>query len=59
MIIDYLQKELEKYEKRIQHEEKTYGELLWTRQKNLEDMKVGTIRTVLFNRSKTASLKSG
>ncbi|XP_067409982.1 coiled-coil domain-containing protein 178 [Emydura macquarii macquarii] len=40
ILIDYLQDELEKYEKRIQHEEKTYGELLWTRQKNLEDMKI-------------------
>ncbi|XP_039380750.1 coiled-coil domain-containing protein 178 isoform X2 [Mauremys reevesii] len=40
MLIDYLQNELGKYEKRIQHEEKTYGELLWTRQKNLEEMKI-------------------
>nr|XP_025036608.1 coiled-coil domain-containing protein 178 isoform X2 [Pelodiscus sinensis] len=40
MIVDYFKNELEKYEKKIQHEEKTYGELLWTRQKNLEDMKI-------------------
>ncbi|XP_074841550.1 coiled-coil domain-containing protein 178 [Carettochelys insculpta] len=40
MILDYLQNELEKYEKRIQCEEKTYGELLWIRQKHLEDMEI-------------------
>ncbi|XP_039380753.1 coiled-coil domain-containing protein 178 isoform X5 [Mauremys reevesii] len=45
MLIDYLQNELGKYEKRIQHEEKTYGELLWTRQKNLEEMKLSVLQS--------------
>lgn len=48
MITDHLQDELEKYEKRIKYEEKIYGELLWIRQKDLEDLRVGTVRASIL-----------
>ncbi|XP_019403171.1 PREDICTED: coiled-coil domain-containing protein 178 [Crocodylus porosus] len=49
MITDHLQDELEKYEKRIKYEEKIYGELLWIRQKDLEDLRVALEQTLKEN----------
>ncbi|XP_025975432.2 synaptonemal complex protein 1-like isoform X1 [Dromaius novaehollandiae] len=44
MAFNHLQGELAEYEKRLKQEEKTYGELLQTRKKNLEDLEVSIIR---------------
>ncbi|XP_068788895.1 coiled-coil domain-containing protein 178 isoform X3 [Struthio camelus] len=38
IVFDRLQDELAEYEKRLKQEEKTYGELLQTRKKNLKDL---------------------
>nr|XP_009681403.1 PREDICTED: coiled-coil domain-containing protein 178-like [Struthio camelus australis] len=40
IVFDRLQDELAEYEKRLKQEEKTYGELLQTRKKNLKDLEL-------------------
>lgn len=54
MVYNHLQDELAEYEKRLKQEEKTYGELLQIRKKNLKDLEVSIIRSgFLYVRSET------
>jgi len=54
IVFNHLQDELAEYEKRLKQEEKTYGELLQIRKKNLKDSEVSIIRAgFLYVRSET------
>lgn len=54
VVFNHLQDELADYEKRLKQEEKTYGELLQIRRKNLAGSEVSTNRAgFLYVRSET------